>query len=851
MRYFILSCLIFATIPLQSQHSYSYGLDFKTYEVKKDERTGLNLTPEKPFNFPDGFAMEFDVLLRKAHNNFGYIFRIMGNDDNHIDLVLHHTGNSAVLEPMFMLIYKSGQTLFNVTFKELSTNFGQWNTVRLLLNRKEEKLTFIVNGKEYSATDAYFGNFRQVDLVFGKNNSIAYQTSDIPSMSLRDVKIENLRGKLLYHWELSKHAHNGVYDEVERSFASVENPKWLLDDHVFWKKETSFTTGIYPQITFNGSNNEIAITDARLFYRLSLLGMTLKTDTFTGLPKGSDANQLLYNNLQKKYFTYNFIDKVTWYDSQTKEWDNTKYDSTEPFYWHHARYFSSRQNAFYTLGGYGFHTYKNDIMRYDFSSDTWQKLIPRGDAHFSPRYLSGLGVVDDDHLILFGGYGNEKGYQELSPRNYHDLYEFHISTGEIKKIWELNDATLNFVTANSMVVDTLNNCFYALCFSHQQFDTFLQLYRFSLLEPTYEILADSIPYQFNDTHSFADLYLDNSGKQLIALTSYTDIASNQATISIFKLAFPPLKSINLLQSKSRSYTMWLVFVLCLAFICVFFVWRKKISNKATKPVEPMQQLNITEESYDPIVGIKPINNDIRKRSILLFGGFQAIDKEGQKITGEFTPLLKQLFLLILLNTLKDGKGISSFKLKETLWFDKSEEKAKNNRGVSLSKLRLIFEKIGEISINAQDMYWIIQFGDDIYCDYYEALILMERLKKQPEKKDIKRLASIVAVGELLPNLQNEWVDPFKADFSNNLIDLLLNLISRASSLDIDSALQINIADAIFAHDSLNEDALKIKCRLLVETGKNGLAQKAYSSFIKEYQSLFGAEYKVSFEQLVG
>jgi hypothetical protein len=50
----------------------------------------------------------------------------------------------------------------------------------------------------------------------------------------------------------------------------------------------------------------------------------------------------------------------------------------------------------------------------------------------------------------------------------------------------------------------------------------------------------------------------------------------------------------------------------------------------------------------------------------LFGDFKAISKEGQDITGSFAPILRQLFLIIMLYTIKNGKGISSIKLKEFL-----------------------------------------------------------------------------------------------------------------------------------------------------------------------------------------
>lgn len=472
-----------------------------------------------------------------------------------------------------------------------------------------------------------------------------------------------------------------------------------------------------------------------------------------------------------------------------------------------------------------------------------------------PRYLAGLGVIDEETVLIFGGHGNKEGNQEFSPHNYYDLFTYNVQTSETKKLWELDATQHNFVEANSLVVDTLQRCFYALCFPNQKFNAVLQLYRFSMDEPVYDILADSIPYPFNDNHSFADLYLTNDKRQLVAVTSYTDEKAAEAEIAIYTLSFPPMKSSELLQKHAKGNSlMWYIFLILAVLLLVYYGWnrrRKQLETRKNNVGQPVTATGVElMDMQDPVTGIRTIQEEITQPSICLFGGFQVIGKESRNVTGEFSPILKQLFLLILLYTLKDGKGISSFKLREILWYDKSEESAKNNRGVSLSKLRLIFEKIGGISISSQTSYWSVHFGNDIYCDYYEALVLMDRLAKVPDVRDIRRLAFITSAGELLPNLQADWVDTFKSDFSNKLIDLLLHLIAADTEQVLDTSLKINISDAIFAHDSLNEDALKLKCKLLVETGKNGLAQKIYASFVKEYQALFGAEFKYTFEQVI-
>src|SRR5690606_6231181 len=58
--------------------------------------------------------------------------------------------------------------------------------------------------------------------------------------------------------------------------------------------------------------------------------------------------------------------------------------------------------------------------------------------------------------------------------------------------------------------------------------------------------------------------------------------------------------------------------------------------------------------YDNVPVVLPDN--ITANQLILFGGFRATDRDGNEITGLFTPKIKELLLFILLNTLKNGTG---------------------------------------------------------------------------------------------------------------------------------------------------------------------------------------------------
>jgi len=71
------------------------------------------------------------------------------------------------------------------------------------------------------------------------------------------------------------------------------------------------------------------------------------------------------------------------------------------------------------------------------------------------------------------------------------------------------------------------------------------------------------------------------------------------------------------------------------------------------------------------------------RGSIFSGSFQVFDKEGVDITQLFTPVLRELFLLIVIYTIRTGRGITAEELTEILWLDKAVKDARTT-GPSIS-----------------------------------------------------------------------------------------------------------------------------------------------------------------------
>ena len=116
-----------------------------------------------------------------------------------------------------------------------------------------------------------------------------------------------------------------------------------------------------------------------------------------------------------------------------------------------------------------------------------------------------------------------------------------------------------------------------------------------------------------------------------------------------------------------------------------------------------------------------------------------------------------------------------------------------------------------------------------------------------DKAGVKALATITKRGSLLNDVEYPWLDPFKSDVSNHVIDTYLHFAKRGLS---DPEFMIELADYIFYFDSVNEEAMVIKCRTLVQLGKHSLAKNAYTTFVKEYKQIYGEDFQKDFHAIL-
>ncbi|WP_200976385.1 kelch repeat-containing protein [Echinicola sp. 20G] len=790
----------------------------------------MDLTPEKPFEFKNGFNLEFEANFRQGDGHYGYIFRIIANDGTNIDLV----SNLASTGSNFWLVVKDS-VLFNFKWEEIPEGgFNKWIPIQFNLSPSNSELSLSINGKIKTKKSSVAKTLKSFRMIYGASKIPSFLNTDVCPMTLRDIQVINGKGKLMYNWKLGKHGYNRAFDEISYSEAIVQNPIWQIDEHVRWKNRKNLKFDELIGITHDNEGSQLFfVTKSAVHVYIVAADSLISYNVEKGNPYPCLGNTITYNPLSHQLWSYSFdTGDLSIFNFDSSSWSLSPIVCKETDLWHHNRFFYQKDKSFNTFGGYGHYTYKSKLNKYYIEEHRWDSVDLA--SKIPPRYLSALGKNGDEDILIFGGYGSKMGKQGINTEYFYDLYQLKLSNNQINKVWQMEKPSTPFVPSSSMIVDHDLGRFYTLVYNSSKYNTHLKLASFSLFEPEMEFYADSIPYKFLDTESWSNVFLAPSSRKLIALTSSTD------GIGIYSQAYPPLLPSEVFQSSPNEWKSLLKYfilgILVVLLICAFvFLKFKKNRSTPIHYTSPASYLN------------REVQKKREKSAFYLLGGFQVYSLEGEEITSQFTPTLKQLFLLIFLNTLKYDKGISSLKLNETLWFDKTDSSARNNRNVNISKLRLLLEKTGSTELIGENNHWRITLGPNVYCDYIECLHLLgDTNTSNLFEKDVLSVIHLLSNGNICPSIQSEWIDPFKVDFSNKIVNQLENWIKIIS----DDHILISVADCMLSYDPLNEEAIMIKCSALCREGKKGIAKQSYDLFCKEYQMLLGVKYPISFNKFI-
>ena len=837
--------LLLRILPLLSQ-DYNYGLHFVSYPAKTTEMSSLILEDNQSIPIEEETCISFNMNVRNE-NAFGTIFRIITNTKKNIDFFFT-VDDGDQRYPILVL----GENVYPINCE---IAFNEWIPVSICFSGKENEISFSY-GSSRLTTSYSVSQLKSIQMVFGQCLFEGFKLSDLASFNLRDVRVTQNK-KLTRFWKLEMHHKDVCYDSVKQVPALATNPQWMIDQYSLWKKIYSQSADQYVSFAFNSQSNEFyLVSDAenvRVFNASDgkISDINVKGGSLASMAPGrlyfdADRGNLISYSLENKAVSFFSFASQTWSDVVSDVEDQMLNNSVT---------FNPADSTLLSFGGYGFYRYNNILTKLNPYTKQVEDLVLR---NIDPRYAAAL-TVYNNVLYVFGGRGCKSGRQELSPHNYCDLYAVDLTTGKTTMLWENSSIPEDFLASENMIYDETNKCFYVL----STYNTG-SLLKIDTQKNTYELMAQPIGTNFSAEYLYTSLYYSPNREMIYVLVNRSN--RDESFVEIFSLTNPPIPLAKFHQDAAVSegnpsfanrqlIGIVLLLLVAIAIGSLYYLRYRKnkkevtgtLSQQTNKDIEPFNRLPedikdavITEQYYD-----------FSKSCVCLLGGFMVKDKDGNDITEHFTPILKHLLILLIVYSVQNSKGIAGSKLIQILWYDKMEDSAKNNRNVYLSKMRLLIEKIGDVKIMNKHGFLTVNFGDDSFCDYVEAMRYFSEIKESniQEQEIYYRLQELLLRGTLLPNTETDWIDNFKSNFSNMTLDTLHDLFLQMGD-KFDADYKLKIADTIFLHDCINEEALHIKCSVLSQSGKKGIAKNVYVNFCKEYENLLDINYRHSLSEVI-
>ncbi|SFW46675.1 Kelch repeat-containing protein [Chitinophaga sancti] len=833
----VVKCHLFITTVLLSVFVFSpyalcaqgvYGLEFAGKKIAQELRTSLNLFPDKPLTVKDNLDLSFDLSFAPGYDSyFGYIFRITNEQGQNTDLIYSNQTQSINLV--------SGDEYTGILFKfPPSEVAGKWYHLQFTFNQQTRITTLRINGQVagMAALPASLGN--QLHIIFGANHYKYSNTYDLPTMRLRDVQIAQ-GGKTQYHWALRQHDGDRDIDLINHNIAEIEHPIWLAKAYSEWTTRQKITANGNAGLTFDKEKGILYITASDSTYQFTCNGNKLTALPLAQPRKLASGNVTEYDSKRHQLMNY-FVDdqQVAWYDDTQRTWSKTAEGNKVTGFWQHNHFYSSYDSSLYVFGGYGHYHYTAEIQKYSTTDDQWKTVVAKGDK-FAPRYMAALGATDNgDSAYILGGHGSATGDQLLNPENFYDLLLFDVKRHTFKKIYTLDKPDVPMAFGNSMVVDTKEHAYYALAYANDRMESSLQLIKGSLDKPGYIKLGNEIPYQFYDIKSTASLYYYAKGQELIAVSLYTT-DNNTTEIKINTILFPPALLMPDEDEGERNYQYLLWGIVILTTLLTGILLRRK-KQEQVAPVSRIYHLP-EPPKIAPAFRILELPAPVEKKkaAVYLLGQFTVIDKERNDVSKLFSPLVKELFLLIFLHSSFGRKGISSEKINEILWTGRSVKDAKNNRSVNMVKLKNILEKLGDYSLAKENGKWKLSFDEEVYVDIRHCHQLILR-------NNIPQLVQVCGRGGLLMETDYSWLDKFKSDLSTELLNIFTrHLDEHAEQLAPEELIQT--CDSMLHFDSLCEEAVMYKCRALVAMHQHATARSLFRNFKNEYEEIYGEPFE--------
>lgn len=803
MRFWLLFVFLWTSV-LFPQEDFG-GLYFPGKKVYDYYRTSVQLNNDNPFDIHKSLILQFDVSFWSS--NYMGMLASGKSDEFNFQIIFNNYRNS---DTAFIEFIARQSILVEIPLAKKSLIRNQWHSLKLELNVLSSFLKFTFNDNTIFRKFV-FPPINNMQLSLGTTT----ETNDILEGAIRNIhlKLEDD----YYFWDLK----NSDRDIYHKAAAKISYPHWLSEKHRYWEKRVSANAQDFNKTysVYNPDADSLYIFHDKYFFKISILDFKYDSIPYLSGEAYKDY-YFLYDPINKNIKSYYKGGEGSVRTFQNNQWPkvDTSFDHEQRYYVH-SYFFNPYSGDLMTLGGYGLYKFKNDLRRYDYKKKSWQKVETTGD-YLEPRELSSHSQVVDGKIYFYGGKGSETGEQDLKLNFYTEVFTLDPKDYKIQKLFKLEGQFWNEDDQYT------NFCFFSaqdssIYFAHRRHDsleTHIFLDRISLTErKIYRACEEKI---FPGEVKLLDFFFSEKTKEFFIV-----VGSNQKA-EVYSILYPPLNKVNKTTASGFSY--WLIPAIAVILSGLLLILLKRKKPEKQPDLRPEEKNNVGQTQY-----------------LNLFGSFYITDKHGNDFSGSFSPKLKQLFVLILINSrqINGFNGITTEKITNVLWPDSSPESAKNTRGVTVNNLRKLLDKIGGLNLVNENNRWDIVFKEEnFFFDLGYYINNKRNLSDEIDEKILKAFSR----GEFLKDFDYEWIESYKLHISMEVLSTLLSALKKETDLQR----KTNIAEAVTSIDSLNEEGAISLISCLISKGKISLAKQKYEAFTSEYLRVFEKKYPKNFSDLL-
>lgn len=850
----ILYCII-ESIQNNIAKSISGGLEFQANNVSIPYRTSWKLFSNGIKSPKDSLKIQFDMGIY-GDNMLGHVLTCNGHDTEYFNVIVYQD-----ITLSDTLYFNLNLTLWNqkIVIPIPRKQAKKWQNFSINIYPKEGKAVFCIDNIKRTVTTKTKRTIKDLDInvFFGRCGHYI----DLLPFSLRNVYYIGDNKTIFF--PLNNDTGELVYSHDRKYKGDVENPLWLKTKYSHWYKVAELEEDEIAAIFHDKLENNIIVrtSDKTIIFDTFSWNKTEKKPNNKEFKFLRGEANYIYDFHTNNLIMFNNIHSADYSSTFKYNYKSNKLyavgNSNLKYKYHHNSVFSDKKiENIYQFGGYYALRYSNSFYSMNTKDYKWKVTSFSGDT-IMPRFYTSVGYDfndDNEFVYLYGGYGNESGFQNDGSRYFYDLYRLNLKDSTIKRICNFPLSGFDYVPSRDLILSRDGEGFYTICSSQYKPKSHARLYKFNWNDSTCKAIADSIPYISQKISTQVHLFEDTVFNCFIcAIQEF--VTADKSKIKIYKIAHPSEETLTLEQkmnerSDTKLYLITVFIIILILIVLGVHLKRKKCKENTQYSESCFDELSKTD-SHDKltnhVVKTEEENNalednsenqEICKNAIYLLGDFTVFDKSGKDITYMFSSKIRQLFILILFHSYKShSSGISSNEISSIIWPDKELSKSKNVRGVTMKNLKEVLSEIDGVGLIYKSGKWIIELDQmKCFCDYIS--LILSNINISDDYNTIKQYIMLLRRGRLLQAESFDWMDTFKSDFEEAILDRFYSYMVNAYK-NFEYSHSYNISRILLIIAPLNEDIMRIEINSLSGMGDIVKARMRFRQFALNYYEVYG------------